>query len=267
MNKVDFLEFSEVKPCFERPFSGVQLLPYQYTSYVLPLNLNVVLEAPLYFVEIFVIDCFGNKTKIGDTKNIDSTDFNSNKIILKNIQYDLDRRVVLNIKASYSIGGNVKKIDLYSNILKITSERSYEATRIDYKCKDELYSIQLQMYEHHSKRSTEVETYTQVSTNNQVSFLPSNVKYYTYQTDLMYVESINKIVDVFQNKDVYFNNEKVNLFSAPELDDLEDGIFMTSQRFEVTKLGLKLDNNAFLGSNKEEYIITNNNEKIKVNGR
>lgn len=262
MNKVDFLEFSEIKPCFERPFSGVQLLPYQYTSYIVPFLPDIIIPFQIAKIEVFILDCFGNMTDISK-----SVVKEGNSLIIKNIQYDLDRRVVLHVRLSINNGSATIFKDLYSNILKITSDRSYETTRIDYKCDNEMYSIQLQMYEHHSKRNTEVETYTQVSTNNQVSFLPSNVKYFSYQTDLMYVESINKIVDVFQNKDVYLDNEKVNLFSAPELDDLEDGIFMTSQRFEVTKLGLKLDNNAFLGSNKEEYIITNNNEKIKVNGR
>lgn len=258
MNKVDFLEFSEVKPCFERPFSGVQLLPYQHTSYIVPFLPDIVIPFQIAKMEVFILDCFGNKTDISK-----SVIKEGNSLIIKNIQYDLDRRIVLHVRLGINNGSETIFKDLYSNILKITSERSYETTRIDYKCDNEMYSIQLQMHEHHSKRSTEVETYTQVSTNNQVSFLPSNVKYYTYKTDLMYVESINKIVDIFQNKDVYFDNEKVNLFSAPELDDLEDGIFMTSHRFEVTKLGLKLDNNV-LATDTKDYITTDNNEKIKV---
>lgn len=259
MNKVDFLEFSEVKPCFERPFSGVQLLPYQYTSYVVPFLPDMVIPFQIAKIEVFILDCFGNKTDISK-----SVVKEGNSLIIKNIQYDLDRRVVLHVRLGINNGSVTIFKDLYSNILKITSERSYKTTRIDYKCDNEMYSIQLQMYEHHSKRNTEVETYTQVSTNNQVSFLPSNIKYYVYQTDLMYVESINKIVDIFQNKYVYLCNERVNLFSVPELDDLEDGIFMASQRFEVTKLGLKLDNSAFLSTHTKDYIATDNNKKIKV---
>lgn len=257
MNNVDFLEFTTVEPCFERPYSGVQLMPNSYTEYVCPFDTYGLMPFLKSNVDFFILDCFGNKTNVTEHITIQG-----GNIVISQIPYNIDRRVVLN--------AHIKdlSVNLYSNIIKITNVRDEYTVRLEYGCcNGQNLSTQIQMFEHHSNRNTEIDTYTRVSSNNQVSFLPSNVKYYVYQVELMNVETILKLIDVFQNKDVYFDNEKVNLFSIPEIDELDYGVYMATQKIEVTKLGLKDNLILLLGSNKDEYIITNKDEKIRINGR
>lgn len=253
---VDFLEFTKTEPCFTRPFSGVQFIPYQYSSYVLPLNIDTKDRTTIY--RIYLLDCFGNETNITKSAKIVG-----NKLVLTNLDYDLDRRCV--IKISF-LSINSKSKIFYSNIIKISSNKKEETMLVSYKCdKGELYNIQLQMFEMYSKRSAELETYTQTSTNNQVSFLPFNVKYYAIHLRMMWIETLNKLIDVFKNDSVYFDLEQVNLFAIPEIEDLEQGIYITESRFEVTKLGNKLNDDLFLATEKLKYITTEKTEKFKIN--
>lgn len=255
---IDFLEFTSIKPCFARPFSGVQLLPRQYNSYVVPIEAYNTI--PIYdaIVQAYIVDVFGNETNISNSAKIQE-----GNLFLTNINYDLDRRCVIKIGLRDS---NAKTHYFYSNIIKISSVKSERTMLVSYKCDNgTMYNIQLQAFEMHSKRSAELETYTQTSTNNQVSFMPFNVKYYAINICTMWIETLNKLIDVFKNDSVYFDYEQVNLFAIPEIEDLEQDIYITQARFEVTKLGVTLSSDLFLATDGQDYIVTDKEEKIKIN--
>ena len=217
---IEFIKFRDKPPCFNENWSGIQLIPLNYDAYVIPFRADIT-----GIIMFYLVDCFGKETDITENCKIVG-----NTIEISKLTYDIDRRVFLKI---------IGEKEVCSNVFKVSSENKEYTTRIDYRCKTDniLYSIQLQIFEMYSKRAAELSSYYQMSTHKQVSFLPSNAKYFLFKSKVMFIETLNSVIDVFNNREVYFDYEQVNLFSAPDIDDPEPYTYILETNFEITKLG------------------------------
>lgn len=85
--------------------------------------------------------------------------------------------------------------------------------------------------------------------------MASNAKYFVFKSRVMFIETLNKVIDIFNNREVYFDYEQVNLFNAPDIDDPEPYTYVVESNFEITKLGNKIEPKVYLIS---ENKVTKN---------
>ena len=258
---IDFLNLSENKSnceCLKLGYS-MQLLPYQYDPYVLYIGEQLDY---IYIDEINIIDSYGNKYNL---LNISGDQEHENYISLKNIQFNDNNKVVLQLVLRNEID-NVKV--LYSDPLLISNKNACKTTRINFKCleTDVMQSIQVPIYYIQDKRSTELENYYNIGNKTSISYATSNAKYQVYKSKFMSIDAINKLNDALILPFVYFNYKRVTLFEAIEIPDMQ-----ADERFGETIINVSeykgIGNNDItpvfnLVAENNDNLITENNDNI-----
>lgn len=136
---------------------------------------------------------------------------------ITNVPHDFGNELVY-LKAQQTIGET-----FYSNVFQLTNYDNEKTCRLDYKAQESstMQSIQLQMYYWQQLKQTEINSYYQVSTRNTVTTLVKSQKYERWITDFIPNDLMIKIDDVFENKFVYVDLIRANLFEANEIKEFE----------------------------------------------
>lgn len=248
---IDFLKLNkEIKSCECVGFSAhsIQLLPRNFTPYVF--YVPNVLEDDIESVTI--IDSYGNKKSIP----FDSLD---NKLILKNIDFDDVNDVILQVE--------ILGVLYYSIPIKISSYNSCKTTRVNFGCdKNNMQSISFPIWFKQNNRSIELTTAYDIATKSTISYSTANAKFMTYQTAFMNVDTLCDLNDALLKTYVYFDFERVSLFEAIEIEEVEADAKFIETKIKVNKYKGLDDGNITpqlnIASESNNNVITENNNQI-----
>ena len=193
-------------------FRGIQLLPNNPLPYVQTTLTSE--ETELEDWDAYIVDlCSEVETDITDYFMVERSFQDTNGVAqidwsLTNVPFDFGYKLVY-LKVDQSFGET-----FYSNPFLLTSYDSEKTCRIDYKPRlaDTMQSTQVQMYFWQTQKKTEISSYYQVSTRNTVTTLVKSQKFERWITEVIPNDLMIKIDDSFQNKYVYVDLVRANLF-------------------------------------------------------
>ena len=202
-------------------FRGIQLLPNNPLPYVqttLTSEETELEDWDAYIVELCseietdITDYFMVERSFQDTNGVAQIDWS-----LTDIPYDFGNKLVY-LKVDQAFGET-----FYSNVFMLTSYNSDRTCRIDYKSRlsDTMQSIQVRMYFWQTQKKTEISSYYEVSTRNTVTSLVKSQKFERWITEVIPNDLMIKIDDAFENKYVYIDLVRANLFEANEIKEFQ----------------------------------------------
>lgn len=202
-------------------FRGIQLLPNNPLPYVQTTLTSE--ETELEDWDAYIVDlCSEVETDITDYFMVERSFQDTNGVAqidwsLTNVPFDFGYKLVY-LKVDQSFGET-----FYSNPFLLTSYDSEKTCRIDYKPRlaDTMQSTQVQMYFWQTQKKTEISSYYQVSTRNTVTTLVKSQKFERWITEVIPNDLMIKIDDAFENKYVYVDLVRANLFEANEIKEFQ----------------------------------------------
>lgn len=233
MNLINFIEFNKDKDLALSKrasvlvelykFTGIQLLPENKLPYIQTTNVVGGIELEDYTVKVLKV-CNDKFTGTDITVNFDLVsifqDTNGNPQItwsLTDLPIDFGTELIyLEVKQAFGE-------TFYSSPFQITDIDAERTCRIDYKAKesDIMQSTQLQMFFWQSLKTTEISSYYETSTRNTVTINNKSQKYERWTTEFMDNDLLIKIDDAFENRFVYIDLIRCNLFEAIEIKEFE----------------------------------------------
>lgn len=198
---------------------GIQLLPNNAYPYVQTTNVSGGIELEDWTAVIVntwdssetdVTAYFSVTNIFNDTDGFPQFDWS-----LTNVPYDFGGRMVY-LKVDQLIGET-----FYSNMFQLTDNNSDRTTRLDYRntATATMQSIQLKMWFWQYLKNQEVTTYYETSTKNTVSNVIKSQLYERWITEVMSTSLYIKISNVFEQKFVYVNLVRSNLFDNIEVKE------------------------------------------------
>lgn len=198
---------------------GIQLLPNNAYPYIQTTNVSGGIELEDWTAVIVntwddsetdVTAYFSVTNIFNDTDGFPQFDWS-----LTNVPYDFGAKMVY-LKVDQLIGDT-----FYSNMFQLTDNKSEKTTRLDYRntATATMQSIQLKMWFWQYLKNQEVTTYYETSTKNTVSNVIKSQLYERWITESISNSLYLKISNVFEQKFVYVNLTRSNLFDNIEVKE------------------------------------------------
>lgn len=193
---------------------GIQLLPNNTYPYIQTTNVSggINLEDWTAYIVNTWDDSETDVTSYFSVDSIftDSDGYNQFNWSLTNIPNDFGSKMVY-LKVNQLVGDT-----FYSNMFQLTSTKSERTTRVDYRntATAIMQSIQLKMWYWQDLKNQEATTYYETSTKNTVSVVVKSQLYERWITEPMSNSLFIKLSNVFEQKYVYLNLVRYNLFEG-----------------------------------------------------
>lgn len=224
-NKLDALSV-RTSPIIDQnlaEYRGVQLLPNNELPYVqttLTSEETNIDDWVAYVVELCnetnetdITAYFHVEQAFNDTNGVAQLDWS-----LTNVPFDFGYKLIY-LRVEQAFGET-----FYSTPFMITAHESEKTCRIDYRNRsiDTMQSTQLPMYFWQNLKQTELNSYYEVTTRNTKTSLVKSQKYERWITKFVIENDLMiKIDDAFENKFVYIDLIRCNLFEANEIKEFE----------------------------------------------
>lgn len=113
--------------------------------------------------------------------------------------------------------------DFYTNLFRITKNDSERVSRLDYKDDrlDTMKSIGLIMWMRDTLKTQEISSYYETSTKNTVVTMVKSQRFEKWLTEVISKNLFLKITDLFENKYIYLDSYRCNLFEAIDVSENE----------------------------------------------
>ena len=210
----------QIDQSFHTP-KGIQLMPNSDYPYIQCTDSVNGIELEDWTVNVVQL-CNGQKTDITtyfEVERVYADDYGIAQFewSLTNVPYDFGYRYVY-LEVNQSVGET-----FYSNLFQLTANNPDEITRLDYKDKETetMLSIGLRMWFWQELKKQEIGSYYQTSTKNTVITLVKSQKFEKWATDVVSNNLFLKITDLFENKYIYADLYRCNLFEALEVSEYQ----------------------------------------------
>jgi hypothetical protein len=198
---------------------GIQLLPNNPYPYIQTTNVYGGIELEDW-TAVLVNTWDSSETDVTayfsvDNIFVDTDGYAQFDWSLTNVPYDFGGHLVY-LKVDQLIGDT-----FYSNMFQLTDNKSSRTARLDYRntATATMQSIQLNMWFWQSLKNQEVTTYYETSTRNTVSVVVKSQRYERWITAVISSSLYLKITDVFEQKYVYVDLARSNLFDGLEVKE------------------------------------------------
>lgn len=198
---------------------GIQLLPNNSYPYIQTTNVSGGINLEDWTA--YIVNTWDNSetdvTAYFNVDNIftDSDGYNQFDWSLTNVPFDFGSKMVY-LRVDQLVGET-----FYSNMFQLTQNKSERTTRVDYRntATATMQSIQLKMWYWQDLKNQEATTYYETSTKRTVSVVVKSQLYERWITEPMSNSLFIKLSNVFEQRFVYLNLTRYNLFEGFEIKE------------------------------------------------